>query len=130
MLTYISTYPGSETAFVKKSMIKQKWCLTMETNGRKSELIDFKYEIYKAARDGQVSRILNLLRDPDRKTAIQSCLNHYTDENGQNITPLIIAARNGKEIVVWSMVYLQSSTSSYYCGCFGSAGSLLKSSKR
>ena len=57
-------------------------------------------KVFQAARDGQADKIVKLLLDQDNETVVKDVLNHHTNENGQNTTPLIIAARNGNEETV------------------------------
>ena len=56
--------------------------------------------VYMAARDGEVTGIVDILLNLDRNSVVQDILNHHTEDDGQITTPLIIAARNGNEDVV------------------------------
>lgn len=58
-----------------------------------------KAKVYACARDGMAISIFAMLWNLD-KLIITSVLNHTTEENEQNTTPLIIAARNGEVKVV------------------------------
>ena len=64
-------------------------------------IIEFlKYEVWKAARDGQAPRIVDLLANVRRGSLVDEILNHWTEEDGQSTTPLIIATIKGHEMVV------------------------------
>ena len=59
-----------------------------------------KYEVWKAARDGRTALILRFVKKNTRQNIVDEVLNHHTDVNRQNTTPLIIAAINGHDAVV------------------------------
>ena len=59
-----------------------------------------KYEVWKAARDGRTALILRFVKKNIRQNIVDKVLNHQTDLNRQNTTPLIIAAINGHDEVV------------------------------
>ena len=59
-----------------------------------------KYEVWKAARDGRTTLLLRFVKKNIRQNIVDEVLNHHTDVNGQNTTPLIIAAINGHDEVV------------------------------
>ena len=62
-----------------------------------------KREVWLAARDGRTDRIVELLWKAGGEN-VNDVLNNLEVENGQSTTPLIIAARNGHEEVVYVLL--------------------------
>ncbi|XP_067667145.1 protein fem-1 homolog B-like [Haliotis asinina] len=58
-----------------------------------------KQKVFTSARDGMAISIFAMLWNLDANI-VDAVLNHYTEEDGQKTTPLIIAARNGEDKVV------------------------------
>ena len=65
-----------------------------------AEIVLLKHEAHHAARDGEAESVFDMLWRLDKETIVKEILYSYTEEDGQNTTPLIIAARNGNEDVV------------------------------
>ena len=65
-----------------------------------AEIVLLKHEAHHAARDGEAESVFDMLWRLDKETIVKEILYSYTEEDGQNTTPLIIAARNGNEDAV------------------------------
>ena len=63
------------------------------------EISKLKNEVWTSARDGQSNRLKALLENVRKEIACE-ILNHYTNEDGQSTTPLIIAVIKGNENIV------------------------------
>ena len=63
-----------------------------------------KKQVFQAARDGKVDKIVTLLLDQDKDIVDKDVLNYHTKTNGESTTPLIIAAKNGQEEVVHALL--------------------------
>ena len=64
------------------------------------EIIDtLKQKVFISSRDGMAISIFAMLWNVERDI-VRDVLNHYTAEDGQKTTPLVISARNGEEKVV------------------------------
>ena len=84
-----------------------------------SEIQLLKHKVYMTARDGKPATIMEMLRNLKEDSAIQEIPDHHTEDDGQNTTPLIIAARNGHEHVVLVLLRLhvnveQTGTAVFY----------------
>ena len=68
------------------------------------DIHSLKYEVFLAARDGDTSKLVNILRNLDTDFAVEIIIYHHTEEDGQSITPLIIAAKYGQRGVVHALL--------------------------
>nr|QYC92815.1 Fem-1b [Sinonovacula constricta] len=59
-----------------------------------------KKDVFRSASNGHAISLFALLWNQDQETVVKKVLSHRTEEEGQNTTPLIIAARNGHDKVV------------------------------
>ena len=78
----------------------------MENEKDELNITDLKAKVYAAARDGCYGNIISLLRCVDNESVKSDILNHHTEEDGHNATPLIIAAKNGKVNVINTLLNL------------------------
>ena len=76
----------------------------MANEKNENKISEIKTQVYQAARDGKAGVIHYLLRNVDNDDVKYDILNHYTEEDGQNTTPLIIAAKNGNKNVAVSLL--------------------------
>ncbi|KAL3882108.1 hypothetical protein ACJMK2_028479 [Sinanodonta woodiana] len=62
---------------------------------------ELKKKFYVAARDGRSMQIHSLLANWSNSTVIGELINHQTSENGQTVSPLLIAIIHGHEDIVY-----------------------------
>ncbi|KAK3596953.1 hypothetical protein CHS0354_002521 [Potamilus streckersoni] len=65
---------------------------------------DLKKKFYVAAKDGRTGQIISILANWSANKEICNIINHQTAENGQSVSPLLIAIIHGHENIVYLLL--------------------------